>query len=235
MNEQKAASRPFRLRVWGQNACFTRPEMKVERVSYDVMTPSAARGVLEAILWKPAIRWIVERIDVLKPIRWESVRRNEVGTTMSPRSPCLFIEDKRQQRAGLFLRDVDYVIHASLELTDRAGPDDNPTKFQEMFLRRAEKGQCFHRPYLGCREFAGHFAPITNGEPLPQPLERAPDLGFGQPRDLGWMLYDVCHDHSRDENHVHTCPEACRPSFFRARLDQGRLFVPMSDSGEVRS
>lgn len=235
MNEQKAVNRPFRLRVWGQNACFTRPEMKVERVSYDVMTPSAARGVLEAILWKPAIRWIVERIDVLKPIRWESVRRNEVGTTMSPRSPCLFIEDQRQQRAGLFLRDVDYVIHASLELTDRAGPDDNLTKFQEMFLRRAEKGQCFHRPYLGCREFAADFAPITNGDPLPQSLEQAPGLGFGQRRDLGWMLYDVCHDHSRDESHAHTCTEACHPSFFQAQLDQGRLFVPTSESGEVRS
>jgi CRISPR-associated protein Cas5d len=235
MSEQTAASRPFRLRVWSRNACFTRPEMKVERVSYDVMTPSAARGVLEAILWKPAIRWIVERIDVLKPIRWESVRRNEVGTTMSPRSPCLFIEDQRQQRAGLFLRDVDYVIHASLEITDKAGPDDNQTKFQEMFLRRAGKGQCFHRPYLGCREFAADFAPITNGAALPQPLEQTPDLGFGQRRDLGWMLYDVCHDHSRDTSHAHTCTEACRPSFFRAQLDQGRLFVPTPESGEVRS
>ena len=161
MTEQKAATRSFRLRVWGRNACFTRPEMKVERVSYDVMTPSAARGVLEAILWKPAIRWVVDRIDVLNPIRWESVRRNEVGITMSLRSPCLFVEDQRQQRAGLFLREVDYVIHARFEITDRAGPDDNPTKFQEMFLRRAEKGQCFHRPYLGCREFAADFAPIS--------------------------------------------------------------------------
>ena len=215
MSEQKAASRPFRLRVWGQNACFTRPEMKVERVSYDVMTPSAARGVLEAILWKPAIRWIVERIDVLKPIRWESVRRNEVGTTMSPRSPCLFIEDQRQQRAGLFLRDVDYVIHASLELTDRAGPDDNLTKFQEMFLRRAEKGQCFHRPYLGCREFATHFAPITNSEPLPAPIPET--------RDLGFMLYDL--DFSGPSP---------MPLWFRARLENGSVAVPPLDSPEVR-
>jgi CRISPR-associated protein Cas5d len=215
MSEQKDASRPFRLRVWGRNACFTRPEMKVERVSYDVMTPSAARGVLEAILWKPAIRWIVERIDVLKPVRWESVRRNEVGTTMSPRSPCLFIEDQRQQRAGLFLRDVDYVIHARFEMTDRAGPDDNPTKFQEMFLRRGEKGQCFHRPYLGCREFAANFAPITNDEPLPAPI--------AETRDLGFMLYDL--DFSG------TTP---MPLWFRARLEHGSVSIPAVGSPEVR-
>lgn len=215
MSEQKDLSRPFRLRVWGQNACFTRPEMKVERVSYDVMTPSAARGVLEAILWKPAMRWVVDRIDVLKPIRWESVRRNEVGTTMSPRSPCLFIEDQRQQRAGLFLRDVDYVIHACFEVTDRAGPDDNPTKFQEMFLRRAGNGQCFHRPYLGCREFAADFAPITNSEPLPAPI--------GETRDLGFMLYDL--DFSG------TTP---MPLWFRARLENGSIRIPAPDSPEVR-
>jgi CRISPR-associated protein Cas5d len=215
MSEQKAASRPFRLRVWGRNACFTRPEMKVERVSYDVMTPSAARGILEAILWKPAIRWIVERIDVLKPIRWESVRRNEVGTTISPRSPCLFIEDQRQQRAGLFLRDVDYVIHARFEATDLAGPDDNPTKFQEMFLRRAEKGQCFHRPYLGCREFAADFEPITNGEPLPTPIAETQDLGF--------MLYDLDFSGATP-----------MPLWFRARLENGRVSIPAADSPEVR-
>jgi CRISPR-associated protein Cas5d len=189
--------------------------MKVERVSYDVMTPSAARGVMEAILWKPAIRWIVERIDVLKPIRWESVRRNEVGTTMSSRSPCLFIEDQRQQRAGLFLRDVDYVIHARIELTDRAGADDNPTKFQEMFLRRAEKGQCFHRPYLGCREFAAAFTPITNGEPLPVPIQET--------RELGFMLYDL--DYSGAE---------LMPLWFRAQLQNGSVTVPQPDSPEVR-
>jgi CRISPR-associated protein Cas5d len=208
--------------------------MKVERVSYEVMTPSAARGVLEAILWKPAIRWLVERIDVLNPIRWESVRRNEVGATMSPRSPCLFVEDQRQQRAGLFLRDVDYVIHTRFALTDKAGPDDNLTKFQEMFLCRAKKGKCFHRPYLGCREFAADFEPIVNGEPLPEPLEKTPELGFGQPRDLGWMLHDVCHDHSADTGHIHTCTKECRPGFFRAWLDHGRVGVPPPESKEVR-
>ncbi len=122
MQETLLRSGTVRLRVWGDNACFTRPEMKVERVSYDVMTPSAARGILEAIHWKPAIRWRVEQIDVLKPIQWESVRRNEVGGVMSPRTSGLFIEDERQQRAGLFLRDVEYVIHAHFEMTDRAGP-----------------------------------------------------------------------------------------------------------------
>ncbi|RLB01594.1 MAG: type I-C CRISPR-associated protein Cas5, partial [Deltaproteobacteria bacterium] len=142
-------SNPFRLKVWGANACFTRPEMKVERVSYDVMTPSAARGIFEAILWKPAIRWIITQIDVLKPIKWDSVRRNEVGAVMSPKSKCLYIEKERQQRAGLILKDVEYIIHAYFELTERAGDSDNVTKFEQMFLRRAKKGQCYHRPYLG--------------------------------------------------------------------------------------
>lgn len=219
---EPAASRPFRLRVWGDNACFTRPEMKVERVSYDVMTPSAARGVLEAILWKPAIRWVVERIDVLRPIRWESVRRNEVGLTMSPRSDGLFVEDQRQQRAGLFLRDVGYVIHARFELTDRAGAEDNATKFQEMFLRRAERGQCFHRPYLGCREFAAAFEPLRNGQAGPEPIDES--------RDLGWMLFDLEHHPGAP----HTCDDRCRPAFFRARLEGGTVHVPPPDSPEVR-
>lgn len=215
MSEQKVANYSFRLRVWGRNACFTRPEMKVERVSYDVMTPSAARGILEAILWKPAIRWVVERIDVLQPIKWESVRRNEIGITMSPRSPCLFVEDQRQQRAGLFLRDVDYVIHARFEMTDRKGKDDNPTKFQEIFLRRAEKGQCFHRPYLGCREFAAEFSPITNGQSLPAPIPET--------RDLGFMLYDL--DFSGPSP---------MPLWFRAQLENGSVPIPERDSPEVR-
>jgi CRISPR-associated protein Cas5d len=222
MRDPKILSPPFRLRLWGRNACFTRPEMKVERVSYDVMTPSAARGVLEAILWKPAMRWMVEQIDVLASIRWESVRRNEVGITMSPRSDGLFVEDQRQQRAGLFLRDVDYVIHARVELTERAGPDDSTAKFQEMFLRRARKGQCFHRPYLGCREFAAEFEPIVNGQPLPTPINET--------RDLGFMLYDVEHHPAAP----HVCDDRCRPAFFRARLDAGTVRVPASDSTEVR-
>lgn len=228
MNESATKSRLLRLKAWGDNACFTRPEMKVERVSYDVMTPSAARGILEAILWKPAIRWHVEQIDVLKPIRWESVRRNEVGSTMSPRTDGIFIEENRQQRAGLFLRDVAYTIHARFELTAKAGPEDTTIKFQEMFLRRAEKGQSFHHPYLGCREFAAHFEPVFHDQPLPEPISES--------RDLGWMLHDLLHDNSSDKNgNIHFCNEVCHPLFFRAALDQGRMKVPAFDSVEVRS
>ena len=208
-------SRTFRLKVWGENACFTRPEMKVERVSYDVMTPSAGRGVLEAILWKPAIRWQVTRIDVLNPVRWASVRRNEVGVVMSPRTNGLFVEDQRQQRAGLFLRDVAYVIHAFFEMTSRTGAGDNVKKFEEMFMRRVENGQCFHRPYLGCREFAAHFEPMTAEMEEPQPI--------GETRDLGFMLYDM--DYSGAEP---------MPRWFRAKLQNGRVHVPPVDSAEVR-
>lgn len=217
MGDLLIKSNEFRLKVWGRNACFTRPEMKVERVSYDVMTPSAARGILEAILWKPAIRWKVTQIDVLKPIKWESVRRNEVGAIMSPRTNGLFIEDQRQQRAGLLLRDVAYTIHAYFEMTEEAEIKDNVVKFTEMFIRRAEKGQCFHRPYLGCREFAAEFEVFTNGKPLPEPISET--------RDLGWMLYDIQHDCSGDDKNLHFCNDNCRPSFFRASLNIGRMVV----------
>jgi len=226
MKENGKRSGPFRLKVWGRNACFTRPEMKVERVSYDVMTPSAARGILEAILWKPAIRWQVERIDVLTPIRWESVRRNEVGSVMSPRSAGIFVEEQRQQRAGLFLRDVDYTIHARFEMTEKSGPADNVTKFEQMFIRRASNGQCFHRPYLGCREFAADFELIPLHSPLPDPVPEG--------RDLGWMLYDIDHDNSADDGNIHYCTGKCRPVFFRAKLENGVVRVPPDDSGEVR-
>ena len=244
MEQTPARSRTMRLRVWGPNACFTRPEMKVERVSYDVMTPSAARGILEAIHWKPAICWQVEQIDVLKPIRWESVRRNKVGCVMSPSSNGFFIDDVgndgrlkyRQQRAGLLLRDVDYVIRAHFEMTDRAGPEDTVVKHQQMFWRRAEKGQCFHRAYLGCREFAADFAVVHHDEPVPEPEEKLLELGFGTLRDLGYMLHDVCHDSAADKNgKPHCCSERCQPRFFRAKLDNGRLKVPPLASHEVRS
>ncbi|MFZ2445179.1 MAG: type I-C CRISPR-associated protein Cas5c [Syntrophobacteraceae bacterium] len=226
MVAETSKSRTFRLEVRGENACFTRPEMKVERVSYDVMTPSAARGVLEAILWKPAIRWQVTRIDVLNPIRWASVRRNEVGAVMSSSTGGLFIEEKRQQRAGLFLRDVAYVIHAFFEMTAKAGAEDNIKKFEEIFLRRAEKGQCFHRPYLGCREFAAHFELWSSQAAEPKAIEES--------RDLGFMLYDISHDQSSDKNHIHTCTDACHAYFFRASLDRGMLKVPPIGSEEVR-
>ncbi len=210
----KPGSRTMRLKVRGRNACFTRPEMKVERVSYDVMTPSAARGVLEAILWKPAIVWRITQIDVLKPIKWESVRRNEVGAVMSPRSIGMFVEDERQQRAGLILRDVEYAIHAHFEMTERTGSADNVVKFEEMFKRRAENGQCFHRPYLGCREFAASFEAIPDDH-LPEPISET--------MDLGWMLYDM--DFGK------TSPS---PRFFRASLENGSLKVPPFDSKEVK-
>jgi len=206
-------SKPFRLKFSGENACFTRPEMKVERVSYDVMTPSSARGILEAILWKPAIRWRILQIDVLNPIKWESVRRNEVGkkavkptaahlTGESTKPLEIFIEKERRQRAGLFLRDVAYVIHAEFEMTEQAGNEDNVTKFTEMFIRRAAKGACFHRPYFGCREFPVDFEFIAREiEPLPT---------IGETRDLGWMLYDL--DYSGREP---------MPQFFHVEMDNG--------------
>ena len=148
----------IRLQVSGDHACFTRPEMKVERVSYDVMTPSAARGILEAIHWKPAIRWVIDKIHVLKPIRFQSIRRNEVGSKVAgrkdqdgdeprqPRGLHLLVDEDRQQRASTVLADVAYVIEAHFELTDKAGPDDNEGKHLDMFNRRAARGQCFHQP-----------------------------------------------------------------------------------------
>jgi CRISPR-associated protein Cas5d len=215
-----------RLRVWGDYACFTRPEMKVERVSYEVMTPSAARGVLEAVLWKPAIRWVVHRIDVLRPIRWISVRRNEVGSVLSTRNVLavmgggnaalgLYVEEDRQQRAGLFLRDVAYVIHARFHLTSRAGPGETVTKFSEMFHRRIEKGQCMMQPYLGCREFAAHFAPVAADEAM---------LLIPDTRDLGWMLHDLEYQSG-----------SATPHFFRAALHEGVLSVPPLAAREVHA
>lgn len=217
--------RDFRLHVWGPYACFTRPEMKVERVSYDVMTPSSARGILEAILWKPAIKWIVTRVDVLKPVRWASVRRNEVGAVISVNNLTaamsrgtgdlgLYVEEERQQRAGLILRDVEYVIHAHFVMTDKVGPGDNAGKFLEMFRRRAESGQCFHQPYFGCREFAVSWELLQEGKEV-RPISES--------RDLGWMLHDMIH-----------ATDAIKPAFFRAQIVDGSVKVPLMGSGEVR-
>jgi len=214
----------FCLEVSGPYACFTRPEMKVERVSYDVITPSAARAIFDAILWKPAIRWQVKRIEVLAPIRWVSVRRNEVGKVASPRSAGIFIEDERQQRAGLFLRDVKYRLHAEFEcippekrskvfnpvpeyLVDAQDAadlrqDESPAKYAAMFERRAKKGQCFNQPYLGCREFSAAFRLVN---PAAEPA-----TPIAETRDLGWMFYDW--DHTGKE------PQA---QFFRAQLETG--------------
>ena len=204
----------YYLEVSGDFACFTRPEMKVERVSYDVMTPSAARAVFEAILWKPAIRWQVRRIEVLKPVRWISLRRNEVASVVPVRNVQqamnagqgglgLYIEDDRQQRAGLFLRDVAYRIHADLEVRPDAGENNTGPKFWEMFERRAAKWQCVNQPYLGCREFAARFRLIENSRDEPPPIAKS--------RDLGFMLYDL--DFAK--------PNDPTPKFFRARMENG--------------
>ena len=238
--------RGFCLEVGGPYACFTRPEMKVERVSYDVITPSAARAVFEAVLWKPAIRWRVTQIEVLSPIRWTSVRRNEVGKVMvaSRQSNGIFIEEDRQQRAGLFLRDVKYRLHGEFDFIppDRRGevsnpvpeylvdeaekeafrkpdnrPDETEAKYAAMFERRAKKGQCFNQPYLGCREFACEFRLVKNGQ------SRVPPA-IPETLDLGWMLYDL------DFSNLN----APKPMFFRPKMNEGVITVPHPDSEEVR-
>lgn len=212
-----------RLRVWGERACFTRPEMKVERVSYDVMTPSAARGILEAVHWKPAIVWIVDKIHVLKPIRFQSFRRNELGSKIAVGSVKramksgstsglgIDIQNNRQQRATTLLVDVDYVIEAHFDLTDKAKEDDTPAKHVSMFNRRAETGQCFHRPCLGTREFVADFAHLPEDAHLPQ--SSLPD--DQRNRDLGWMLDDLDFSDSGD----------VKSKFFRARLEKGVLNI----------
>ncbi|MDY0042339.1 MAG: type I-C CRISPR-associated protein Cas5c [Desulforhabdus sp.] len=211
-----------KLKVWGDYACFTRPEMKVERVTYDVMTPSAARGVLEAIYWKPEIRWVVERIRVLNPIRFSNIRRNELGGKIPTGSVKkaikagkgrlgTFIEDDRQQRAALVLRDVAYVIEGLFELKDAV--DSNTAKHKEMFVRRARAGQCFHTPYLGCREFPAHFELLEGEVPI--------SVHTGE-KDLGWMLFDI--DYAMD----------MQAKFFRAVMREGVIEVPRLESLEVR-
>lgn len=212
-----------KLRVWGDYACFTRPEMKVERVSYDVITPSAARGILESIYWKPAIRWCVDRIHVLKPIRFTNIRRNELEKKISVMnvkkamddntfSLETFIEDERQQRASLVLKDVDYVMEAHFEMTKKAGDTDasdlNPQKHYEIFTRRAAKGQCFHQPYLGTREFSANFE-LVNGE---LPTSKLPE--DQKNKDLGWMLYDIDFQNNMEAR------------FFRAEMKNGVIELP---------
>ena len=220
----------FVLEVTGDFACFSRPEMSVERVSYDVMTPSAARAICESILWKPAIFWQVERIEVLAPICWTTLRRNEVGSKVPLNSVTsamkkgqgalgLYVEEDRQQRASLLLRDVTYRLHARFKLTDKAGHEDSVEKFTEMFRRRASKGQCINQPYLGCREFACDFrliAPSQAATPCHSSLQGT--------RDLGWMLYDM--DFAQPDNPT--------PRFFRARMVDGVVSIPDWHSEEVR-
>jgi len=211
-----------KLKVWGDYACFTRPEMKVERVSYDVMTPSAARAVLEAIYWKPAIRWVIDRIHILNPIRFMNIRRNEVAgkiplnnVTAAMKDPtknlAIFVEDERQQRAAMVLRDVCYGIEAHFEYTDTEGNSDG--KHLDMFNRRAKAGQCFTQPYLGCREFSANFE-LVDLFPL------SPLTGK---QDLGWMLHDIDFDNDMEAK------------FFRAEMVDGVIMVPPLEKDVVRA
>lgn len=206
---------PIKIEVWGDYACFSRPEMKTERVSYDIITPSAARGLIEAIFWHPGLRYTVDRIHLLGPIKFTSIRRNEVRSTVLASTALsamkggggdlgIYTSQDIQQRASLVLQDVHYVIEAHFDiLPEKAAPGDNPGKFQEMLRRRLSKGQCYHAPYLGCREFPAHFREWPGGE--------IPALDLTQ--DLGWMLYDI--DYSDPQN--------LQPKFFRAKLEHGVL------------
>lgn len=223
----------FCLEVWGPMACFTRPELKVERVSYDVITPSAARAIFEAIFWKPAIHWQVTKIEVLNEIKWTTIRRNEVGAVAS-KNP-IFIEDKRQQKNTLLLQNVRYRLWAKLEFipqwkrTESKNPridseeaellrkDENPGKYNAMFERRAKKGQCFNQPYLGTREFSASFRLVDpETESLDEPI---PEI-----RDLGIMLYDMDF-----EANIKNPPAM----FYRAKMENGVIIVPPKDSKEV--
>lgn len=234
----------FCLDVSGDFACFTRPEMKVERVSYDVITPSAARGIFSAIFWKPAISWRITKIEVMNPIRWTSVRRNEVSAVASQKSEGILVEDARQQRAGLLLRDVRYRLHAEFDFIPpekrtkarnpspewlseaeeaalyrqaEARPDEKEAKYAAMFDRRATKGQYFMHPYFGCREFSCKVVRLV----------RHPELEIDKPipetRDLGFMLFDLDYSDPKD----------IRPMFFRPQLVNGVIGVPHPASGEV--
>ena len=221
----------IKLHIWGDYACFTRPEMKVERVSYDVITPSAARGILSAIHWKPAIHWVIDRIYVLKPIQFESVRRNELGSKISASKISgaikrkstadlyTIIEEDRQQRAATVLKDVSYVIEAHAVLSKMAGETETVTKHIEMFKRRATKGQCFQQPCMGVREFAANFALIDDHDPMPEChlAENERD------RDLGWILHDI--DFERGH----------QPRFFRAEMKNAVVEVPHFYAEEVKS
>jgi len=215
----------IKLHCWAPWACFTRPEMKVERVSYDVITPSAARGVIEAIYWKPQIRWVIDRLRVLEPIRFASIRRNEVGAKIPAGAAAkamkdgrgnlgLYVEQERQQRAGLLLRDVGYVIEAHFDVI---GGEDNEAKHLDSFNRRARAGQCFTRPYFGLRECAADFALIEDDAPIPGSHNSL----MGE-RDLGWMLHDIDFQNDR------------RPRFFHAVMRDGIIDVPPFDAPEVK-
>lgn len=217
----------IRLEVWGDYALFTRPEMKTERVSYDMITPSAARGLLEAIYWHPGLRWQIDRLYVRKPIRFMNLRRNEVKSTVSAQKVRTVMERGAgnlylatptdiQQRASMLLTNVHYVIEAHFDMTDKAADGDNPGKFQDIIKRRIRRGQFYHQPCFGCREFPAHFA-------LCEAIPDCPAELRGE-RELGYMLYDMDYSNPRD----------IRPLFFRATLRDGVLDVPPLGSEEVK-
>ncbi len=226
----------IKLKVWGEYACFTRPEMKAERVSYDVMTPSAARGVLEAIHWKPAIKWVVDKIHVLKKPEFTNIRRNEVSGKMPEREIKNAMQGKevklyldassssvRQQRAAMVLKNPVYIIEAHFEMTKKAGEGDSQEKHYNMFLRRARDGQCFHRPYLGCREFPADFELIEEKDEIPQS-----DLKGVV--DLGWMLFDMEFLKEQDVGIY----DEINPVFFRAEMKDGTIDVAKQSRAGVK-
>ena len=202
-----------KVKVWGEYALFSRPEMKVERCSYDVITPSAARGILEAIYWHPGMKWVIDKIYVQRPIQFTSIRRNEVKSKIPSNNVLpvyngankpLYISTKSDivQRASLLLRDVSYVIEAHFEMTEKAVKSDNPGKFKDIIMRRLKRGECYHTPYFGCREFPVNFCLCEDGE-----IETA----YSGEKDLGFMLYDM--DFSDLDN--------IQPMFFRAVMEDG--------------
>ncbi len=214
----------IKVEVWGDYACFSRPELKTERMSYDVMTPSAARGLLEAIYWHPGLRWVIDRIYVMQPIRFTGIRRNEVKSKISAdnvrsamsggkQEVYLCTSEDIQQRAATVLQDVRYVIEAHFVMTDQAAPSDNAGKFCDIMRRRLEKGQCYHQPCFGVREFPAQFRLWPGGE-IPT---------TGETRDMGLMLYDMDYSDLRN----------ITPMFFRAALENGVLNVPAPESPEV--
>ena len=206
-----------KVKVWGDYALFSRPELKVERYSYDVMTPSAARGILEAIYWHPGLRWNIDRIYVKNPICFTSVRRNEVKSKVSASNVLqvyngadkpLYINTKNEivQRASTILCDVCYVIEAHFEMTEKANETDNQGKFKDIMMRRLRRGECYHMPYFGCREFPAHFC-LCEEEEIHTAYDDVSE------RDLGLMLYDM--DYSNKDN--------IQAMFFRAVLKKGVL------------
>lgn len=201
-----------KIECWGPYASFNRPELKVERMSYDMMTPSAARGLVEAIFWHPGLKYVIDEIDLLSPIKFTNIRRNEVKSKISGNTVMsnaktqniMYLSTKEdiQQRAATVLKDVRYCIHVHFEMTDKANASDNPSKFKEMLCRRARKGQCYHQPYLGCREFPAGFRLVEEDEVI---------IPYPETRDLGFMLYDM--DYSDSQNIV--------PEFFHGKLEKG--------------